>query len=91
MQQLDWVGEPERRKFKDIRNTRDTIAEEKARLCLLIGEAMNKVPPKLKSGGSVNDVRSWRSDRAEVEKVVKSKRSSIHELEAALNKMRRWA
>lgn len=91
MEQLDWVSEPKTRPFRDIRNTRDTTAQEKARLCLLIGKAMNTVPASLKSGGSINQVMAWKRERAEVEKVVNSKRASVSELEAALNKIRKWA
>jgi hypothetical protein len=91
MQQLDWVGEPQRKPFKDIRNTRETSAEEKARLALQLGVMCNTCPPSIKSGGSVNDVRNWKHARAEAMKVAGNKRASVHELTAAINSMGRFA
>lgn len=91
MQQLDWVGEPQRKPFKDIRNTRESSAEEKARLALELGEMCNKCPASIKNGGSVNEVRNWKHAREYAMKVAGNKRASINDLTAAINSMKRWA
>lgn len=91
MNQLDWIGEKKQKAFKDIRNTRDSVAEEKARLALQLGELCNKCPERLKSGGSVQDVRTWKLAREEAMKVAGNRRASVHELTSAINKMRRFA
>ena len=90
MKQLDWVGDVKEKPFKDIRNQRDAIAEEKARLCLLIKERCNKAPKSIMSGGSINEVSNWKRDREAALKVCSNKRSSAGDLEAALNSMARW-
>ena len=89
MKQLDWVGEPPPTKFKDIRNTQDAVAEEKAGLCKLIGEACNRLPQSVKVG-SVNAVREWKKAREESMKVAGNKRASVNELTAALSNMERF-
>ena len=90
MRQEDWVGSlPPRKPFKDIGNQRGTVAEEKARLCLLIGERCNKVPPSV-TQGSVQTVRQWRECREKAMKVAGNKRSSVQELTSALSSMGRF-
>ena len=87
-QQIDWVGnEPQPRPFRDIRNTRESAASEKARLCFELGELINKIPPAIKRGGSINDVREWRHARDEAAKVAGKSRSSAQELRTAINRM----
>lgn len=91
MTQLDWVGEaPAPKAFKDIRNTRPTVAEEKAELALKLGRLCNKVPPSI-NGASVDGVRAWRKARDAAAKVAASKRSSVQELTAAISNMQRFA
>lgn len=85
MEQLDWVGG-----FKDIRNQRDAVAEEKAVLCKQIGSICNKVP-KNYSQMDVIQIRSFKKDREAAMKVAGSKRSSINDLTAALSNMQRYA
>jgi hypothetical protein len=48
MQQADWVGAPavESKPFKDIRNTRESVAEEKARLVMELGGFLRSPPPQ---------------------------------------------
>ena len=89
LNQLDWVGGAPERKFKDIRNQRESIAEQKAHLCKRIGELCNKVPPKI-ANGSINITREWRATRDAAMKTAGSSRSSINQLEQALNSMARW-
>ena len=89
--QLDWVGGPqaEPRQFKDIRSTRPSVAEEKAAKCLELG-ALLKRPPAAVVNGSVNVTREWQAARAAASKVAGSSRSSVQELSAAINNMRRF-
>ena len=91
MEQTDWVGDARKAKVaKDIRDQRDAVAAEKARLCLRITELCRTIPPKLKTGGFVHEVRQWKEAREKCLKVSANKRSSVHELEAAMNIMARW-
>ena len=90
MKQLDWVGEPPPKKFKDIRNTQDAVAEEKARLCKAIGDVCNYRLPESVKAGSVNAVREWKKAREESMKVAGNKRASVNELSAALSNMGRF-
>jgi hypothetical protein len=46
--------------FVDIRNQRESVAEEKARLCLELG-ALCKTPPRSLNSASINRVREWRA------------------------------
>lgn len=84
MQQVDWVGEPERKPAKDLPNLRPDIAEQKAILVRRINLICNKVP-KGYQGMSVNSVREFKKRREEALKVAGNKRSSVHELSAALS------
>lgn len=89
MSQVDWVGEQPRKPFKDIRNQRDSTAEEKAKLLLALGELINTIPPKIKGGGPVNDVREWKRVRGECAKVAGNARASVPDITAAISNMRR--
>ena len=60
MDQIDWVGGIDAKKFRDIGNKRSSTAAEKAQLCLLIKDACRKIPDIVRSGGSIET-------RAEVE------------------------
>lgn len=90
MQQTDWVGDVKARKFKDIRNTRPTNAEEKAAQLLRLGELINKIPDSIKSGGTVDQVRSWKKDRDAAAKIAGNSKSSVNEITAAIHNMGRW-
>jgi hypothetical protein len=73
--------------FRDIRNTRESVAEEKARLCLeLLG--LCRAPPRSLNSASVNRVREWRAAHKSALKVLASKASSRGELSSAINSMR---
>ena len=91
MNQVDWVGSAALPKpFRDIRNQRDSVAEEKARLSLELHDLLARVPMVAKNG-SVNAVREWKATHTECKKVVESSRSSVHELRSAINRMRRFS
>lgn len=89
MSQLDWVGEPQAQPFKDIRNTRGSVAEEKARICLLLGARINTIPAMVRDG-TIDQTRAWKRDREAAAKVCANKRSSVGDLESALNSMAKW-
>ena len=89
--QLDWVGAVNTgAQFKDIRNQRPSVAEEKAERALRLGRLCNTIPPHIKSGGSVNAVREWTAARNAAAKVAANKRASVAELDAAINNMGRF-
>jgi hypothetical protein len=71
------VPQPPRTPFVDIRNQRESVAEEKARLCLELG-ALCKTPPRSLSSASINRVREWRAAHKGALKVLGSKQSSPH-------------
>lgn len=79
-------AEPQRAQFKDIRNTLDSVAEEKAVLALELGSLINK-PPKAVINGSVQVTRAWREAREKAAKVAKSSRSSVNDLRSAISSM----
>lgn len=79
-------SQPKQLEFRDIRNTRPTVAEEKARLALQLGQLINTVPASIRNG-SINAVRRWKADRERALKVLKSARSSVSELASAITSM----
>lgn len=91
--QTDWVSEtpPQQAKpFKDIRNTRPTVAEEKAQLLMQLGALIRTCPACVRDG-SVNTVRAWRKTRDEAAKVAANSRSSSQQIRTAINSMARYA
>lgn len=90
MRQSDWLGggiaEPV---FRDIRDARPSAAEEKAVLLLTLGGLINSVPACVHNG-SVDRVRAWKQARDGAARVAKNARSSAHEIQAAINNMRRF-
>lgn len=92
MNQSDWVGggiSISQKPFKDIRNTKSSIAEEKAMLLLDLGSLLKSPPDKVINGG-VKITREWVAARAAAAKVAGSSRSSSQELRTAINNMRRF-
>lgn len=82
--QFDWVGNrgPEKR-LRQHGNTRPTVAEEKARLSLMLaGLCLN--PPKDVVSGYVQTVRLWKSRQEAAMKILKSARASVVDLERAI-------
>lgn len=90
MQQLDWVGDTKPKKARDIGNTRPTTAEEKARLCLELGELLKRIPASIKSGGTVQTVRQFKEAHKTAEKVVGNKRATVEELKYQIRAIARW-
>lgn len=73
--------------FVDIRNQRDSVAEEKAHLCKLLNDRLRKIPSGINSA-SVNKVRQYKRDHERCLKILQSKRSSRSELLGAIESMR---
>jgi ethanolamine ammonia-lyase large subunit len=90
MSQFDWISDPAPKPFKDIRNTRASSAEEKAVALLELCKVINKAPPKLAAGGSINQIREWKVDKAAAAKIAASKRASTSEIHGAINRMLKW-
>jgi hypothetical protein len=88
--QVDWVGDMPQKKCKDIRNTQAQDAERKAVLCKSIKDRCNTIPEILKGDGTIDQVRKWKTDRETALKFCASRKSSVGDLEAALNLMARY-
>lgn len=73
--------------FVDIRNQRESVAEEKARLCMELN-ALCKTPPRSLNSASINVVRAWRATHKQACKALASKDSSRADLQSAINSMR---
>lgn len=80
---------PEKAEFVDIRNQRDSVAEEKAQLCKQLNDKLRKVPVGINSA-SVNKVRQYKRDHERCLKILASKRSSRAELLGAIESMRAY-
>ncbi len=91
MSQFDWVGGPQPKPppFRDIRNTRPTVAEEKAILAKQLGELSRKAPPNCLDW-SVQRTREFRDACDKARKVAGAQRSSVHELRSALNSLEKY-
>lgn len=65
-QQLDWVGGQPPREFKDIRNTRPSVAEEKADLCrrmIIPGDRHRTMSPPAQSHDELMAMLRERGDQ----------------------------
>lgn len=88
---MDLFGyEAPRKAFKDIPRQRDYVAEEKATLCLQLGELCRKVPPSIQSG-DIKSTRDWLHACERAKKVLASKRSSRNDLTIAIAQMRSYS
>ncbi len=78
MSQIDWIGREESpRLFSDIGNQRPSTAEQKAEALLRLGRLINRIPPVVANGGSVDQVRAWKRVRGECAKVAGNQRSTL--------------
>ena len=75
--------------FKDIRNQRESVAEEKARLCLELN-ALIKRAPQFLSTASIQTVRAWQITHKAARKTFSSKGSSRAELLRAIDSLRKY-
>jgi hypothetical protein len=75
--------------FKDIRNQRESVAEEKARLCQELNALLRKTPPAA-SISTVQKVTAYKHGHKLALKVCQSKASSRQELKTAISSMEAW-
>ena len=89
MKQMDWVGEAAQKEgaARSVRNMREAVAAEKAQLCLVLGELVNRIPPHIKGCASIQDVRAWRKDRDAAAKSLGGLRTSANELRGCISRM----
>jgi hypothetical protein len=77
----------ERAPFKDIGNQRESVAQEKARLCQELNTLLRSTPKSLATA-SIQRVREFKYAHKAALKVLQCKTSSRQELESALNAMK---
>lgn len=75
--------------FVDIRNTRATVAEEKAVLCQQLNALLRRTPKCLASM-SVQAVKNFKSCHTSAKKTLENKNASRQELHTAINSMERF-
>lgn len=73
--------------FVDIRNTRESVAEEKARLCMELNGLL-KTPPQSLGAASIQTVRAFKYAHKTALKVFANKTSSRGDLQSAISSMR---
>jgi len=89
--QTDFIGGlPPPAPFRDIRNTRPTVASEKAERLLELGRLITTVPGSVKTGGSVEQVRRWKHELGLSKKVAANSRASVNEINSAISRMAAW-
>lgn len=86
MRQVDWVGAPQSKPFKDLPNMRASVAVRKAELMLKLGALINKAPPH-HSIDTIQKTRAYQKSRKVSAKVAGSSRSSVQEIESAIHRM----
>lgn len=79
----------ERPELKDIRNQRESVAEEKARLCAELNALLRRTP-KTSTIASVQQVIHYKASHKASLKVLQSKASSRQELQTAITNMQHW-
>lgn len=79
----------ERAPFVDIRNQRESVAEEKARLCRELNELLRRTP-KASAIATIQLVTGYKAAHKSALKVLQCKTSSRQELTSAVTTMRGW-
>jgi hypothetical protein len=79
----------EREPFKDIRNQRESVAEEKARLCQELNKLLRRTP-KPSAIATIQLVTGYKAAHKHCLKVLQCKTSSRQELLTAVTSMRGW-
>lgn len=83
----DLFGHAEAAKtFRDISNTRPTIAEEKAALALVLSRLCRTAPPSVRDG-SIDAVRHFTIHLGRARKTLAKESASISELQSAIRQM----
>lgn len=84
---VDMFGHlPRTEKSGNTKDTRNSVASEKAELCFRLNRLCKTVPDSVKNG-SVQLVRKWQADQSKAMKVFISSKSSVNELTCAINQM----
>ena len=89
MNDLFTAEEPVKSEFKDIANQRESVAEEKARLCNELNLLLRRTPNPARIS-TIQQVRQYKAQHKEALKACQSQRSSRQELMSAINTMRAW-
>lgn len=79
----------ERPEFKDIGNQRESVAQEKARLCAELNSLLRRTP-KAARIASVQQVTAYKHAYKVALKICQSKTSSRQELTSAISSMSGW-
>lgn len=79
----------ERAPFVDIRNQRESVADEKARLCKELNDLLRRTP-KPAAIATVQLVRNYKLAHKTALKVLSCKTSSRQELQSAISGMKGW-
>lgn len=80
---------PPRHEFKDIRNQRESVAEEKARLCFELNALCKKIPKAIASA-SIQSTRQWLAVRDSSLATMRSKTSSRAQLMSAIQRLKEF-
>jgi hypothetical protein len=75
--------------FKDISNQRESVAEEKARLCATLNDLLRRTP-KAHNIATVQQVTKYKHAHKAALKVLQCKTSSRHELTSVISSMEGW-
>ena len=75
--------------FKDIRNQRSGVAEEKAMLCKRLNAMLRRIPQPV-AHGSIQKVRDYQASHKTAKKTLEDKRASVQQLMSAINTMERF-
>ena len=72
--------------FRDIRNTRPSVAEQKAELCLRLSQMCRKVPPSICSA-DIKTTRNFVHHLGAAKKILAKKSASVQELQTAISQL----
>jgi hypothetical protein len=90
MSQIDWVGGGRGpRQPAPVGNKRPSAAEEKAQLCIRLGNMVRKVPPAY-SDWSYERVVDFKRNQEFGIRVVMKKNATVTELRCAISNMQRF-
>lgn len=83
---VDAFDPPAPNPFTDIRNQRQSTAEQKATLCLQL-RTLCTHPPRSVIDGGIGAVRAWKAVMGDCWKVLNKTTSTVPQLESAINRM----
>ena len=89
MTQFDFVGDlpdAKTKEFRDVRNTRATVAQEKAFLVLRLHRLAQYCPKKVRDSG-VMETAAWVARQSTAKKVAAKKSATVPELTTAIGSL----